>query len=371
MYRLRRFKFDIYMIKRILYIVNLLFVLLLLGVYIGLRVSPEFIPELSLLSYIYPLLLVVNVLFCLFWLFFKRKYIFVPLAVILIGSSYTPRFIGFNSQASNQEQEKTLSIMTFNVGHFQYNTQEDKKIAIANKDSILSLIKTMSPDVVCLQEYASVKKSKTCFHYIMTNVLGYEYFFAPDNSSNYVRGSVIYSKHSISRSGTLFPLKKNYYSKTYADVVYENKKMRIYNVHLDSYRLSEQEKNEVNKIKDAEMISEETSKSILAKLLETNKEQAKEVRELKSILDQTMEEYLLVGDFNATPYSYTYQVLQKDLKDSFVEKASGFSGTYNDLLPKFRIDYIFASQSIEFVSYEQNVYNYSDHNPVFARFKLK
>lgn len=371
MYRLRRFKFDIYMIKRILYIVNLLFVLLLLGVYIGLRVSPEFIPELSLLSYIYPLLLVVNVLFCLFWLFFKRKYIFVPLAVILIGSSYTPRFIGFNSQASNQEQEKTLSIMTFNVGHFQYNAQEDKKIAIANKDSILSLIKTMSPDVVCLQEYASVKKSKTCFHYIMTNVLGYEYFFAPDNSSNYVRGSVIYSKHSISRSGTLFPLKKNYYSKTYADVVYENKKMRIYNVHLDSYRLSEQEKNEVNKIKDAEMISEETSKSILAKLLETNKEQAKEVRELKSILDQTMEEYLLVGDFNATPYSYTYQVLQKDLKDSFVEKASGFSGTYNDLLPKFRIDYIFASQSIEFVSYEQNVYNYSDHNPVFARFKLK
>ena len=54
------------MIKRILYIVNLVFVLLLLGVYAGVRVSPEFIAELSLFSYIYPLLLVVNVLFCLF-----------------------------------------------------------------------------------------------------------------------------------------------------------------------------------------------------------------------------------------------------------------------------------------------------------------
>ena len=51
------------MIKRILYIVNLVFVLLLLGVYAGVRVSPEFIAELSLFSYIYPLLLVVNVLF--------------------------------------------------------------------------------------------------------------------------------------------------------------------------------------------------------------------------------------------------------------------------------------------------------------------
>ena len=359
------------MIKRILYIFNLLFVLLLLGVYVGMRVSPEFIPELSLFSYIYPLLLVVNVLFCLFWLFFKWKYIFVPLAVILIGSSYTPRFIGFNSQASNQEQEKTLSIMTFNVKGFQYKAEEDKTIAIANKDSILSLIKASSADIVCLQEYASVKKSKTCFHYIMTEVLGYEHFFAPTNSSNYVRGSVIYSKYPISRSGALFPLKKNFYSKTYADVVVEKQTLRIYNVHLDSYRLSEQEKNEVNKIKDAEMISEETSKSIFAKLIETNKEQAIEVRELKSILDQTTENYLLVGDFNATPYSYTYQVLQKDLKDCFVEKASGFSGTYNDLLPKFRIDYIFASQSINFLSYEQNVYNYSDHNPVFARFELK
>ena len=147
--------------------------------------------------------------------------------------------------------------------------------------------------------------------------------------------------------------------------------MRVYNVHLDSYRLSEEEKSEVNKIKDAELISEETSKSIITKLLETNKEQAIEVRELKSILDQTTENYLLVGDFNATPYSYTYQVLQKDLKDSFVERASGFSGTYNDLLVKFRIDYIFSSQAIDFLSYEQNVYNYSDHNPVFARFELK
>ena len=66
-----------------------------------------------------------------------------------------------------------------------------------------------------------------------------------------------------------------------------------------------------------------------------------------------------------------FTIKQKDLKDCFVEKASGFSGTYNDLLPKFRIDYIFASQSINFLSYEQNVYDYSDHNPVFARFELK
>ena len=98
------------MIKRILYIVNLVFVLLLLGVYAGVRVSPEFIAELSLFSYIYPLLLVVNVLFCFFWLFFKWKYVFVPLAVVLIGVNFIPRFIGLNSEASDNEQSKSLSL---------------------------------------------------------------------------------------------------------------------------------------------------------------------------------------------------------------------------------------------------------------------
>jgi len=359
------------MIKRILYIVNLVFVLLLLGVYAGVRVSPEFIAELSLFSYIYPLLLVVNVLFCLFWLFFKWKYVFVPLAVVLIGVNFIPRFIGLNSEASDNEQSKSLSVMTFNVKGFQYNAENDKTIAIANKDSILSIIKSLSPDMVCLQEYSSVKKSETSFHYVMTKKLGYEHFFAPTNSSNYVRGSVIYSKYPITRSGTLFPMAKYYYSKTYVDLLVEKQTLRIYNVHLDSYRLSEEEKYEVNKIKDRKLISEETSKSILSKLLETNKEQAKEVRELKSVLDQTEEKYLLVGDFNATPYSYTYQMLIENLKDSFVERASGFSGTYNDLLPKFRIDYILASQGIDFLSYQQDVYQYSDHNPIFVKFKLK
>ena len=222
------------MIKKILYIVNLFFVLLLLGVYVGVRVSPEFISELSLFSYIYPLLLVVNICFCLFWLLFKWKYLFVPLAVVLVGVNFIPRFIGFNSQESDYDKEKSFSIMTFNVKGFQYNAKEDKTIAIANKDSILSLIKTYSPDIVCLQEYSSVKKSESSFHYVMTKNLGYEHFFAPTNSSNYVRGSVIYSKYPINRSGTLFPLKKNYYSKTYADVVLKNNKVRVYNVHLDS-----------------------------------------------------------------------------------------------------------------------------------------
>lgn len=357
------------MIKRILYIVNLVFVFLLLGTYVAARVSPEFIPELSLLSYIYPLLLVINLCFCVLWLFLKWRYLFVPLAAVLIGFSFVFRFVGINS--SEKELDDYLSVMTYNVKNFSQGAENDRIVAIRNKDSILGLIESYSPDIVCLQEYASVKKSKSCFHYVMTNVLGYKHFFAPENSSNYVRGSVIYSKNPISRSGALFPMDNEYYGKTYADIVVDKKVFRVYNVHLDSYMLSDEEKIEVNKIKDGQVTSEEMSKGIVAKLLETNKEQAKEVRELNSILEQTKESFLLVGDFNATAYSYTYQTLAKGLKDSFVERGSGFSATHNDLIPKFRIDYVFASEKIEVKAYSQEVFEYSDHNPVVVHFSLE
>lgn len=357
------------MIKRVLYIINLVFVLLLLGVYVSVRVSPEYIPELSLLSYVYPLLLIINLLFCFLWLFLKWKYLLVPLAVVLIGSNFVFRFVGINS--SEDKTENDLTVMTYNVKAFSQGAKDDRTIAIRNKDSILSLIESLSPDIVCLQEYASVKKSESCFHYVMTNKLGYAYFFAPDNAKNYVRGSVIYSKYPINRSGALFPMSKKYYSKTYADIAVNKKQFRVYNVHLDSYKLSDEEKDEVNKLKDGEITSEETSKGIIAKLLETNKEQAKEVRELTSVINETEDDFLLLGDFNATPYSYTYEILTKKLKDSFVERGSGFSSTHNDLLPKFRIDYILASERIEVLDYKQDVFEYSDHNPVVVDFSLE
>lgn len=357
------------MIKKLLYIVNLVFVLLLLGVYVGVRVSPEYIAELSLLSYVYPFLLVVNVLFCLLWLFLKWKYLFVPLAVVLIGVNFIPRFIGLNSENDNIA-EGSLRVMTYNVRNFQEGAQDDKSIAIRNKDSILFLVEKYAPDIVCLQEYASVKKSESCFHYIMVNKLGYKHFFAPDNMANYVRGSAIYSKYDISRSGTLFPMDKEYYSMAYADINVKKQKVRIYNVHLDSYMLSEEEKKEVEDIKEGQITSEQTSKSVLKKLMQTNKKQAQEVRELSNVINETEGSFLMVGDFNATPYSYTYQILTKGLKDSFVEKGSGFSGTHNFFAPKFRIDYVLASEKIGVESYKQEVFDYSDHNPVVVDFKI-
>ncbi len=356
------------MIKKLLYIVNLLVALLLAGVYAGEYLSPESFPKLSLLSYIYPLLLAVNVMFCIFWLFVKWKYLVIPLAVILIRVDYIPRLIGMSSQ--DTVSENALRIMTYNVKGFGEGTETDKDRRLTNTDSILAIVKRINPDIVCLQEYASAKKDKNSFHYRMVDQLGYKYFFAPVNSKTYIRGSAIYSKHEIVKAACPFPMKKEYYSFSFADIAKGGKTLRVYNVHLASYMISDQEKEELNAVSKGRMTTEQTSKSVLSKLMSANQKRAGQVRELASILEQTEEDFLIVGDFNATPYSHTYDIISKYASDSFTKCGRGLSGTYNGPLPAFRIDYIFAGKNINVESYNHYKCDFSDHIPVYSDFKI-
>jgi endonuclease/exonuclease/phosphatase family metal-dependent hydrolase len=53
---------------------------------------------------------------------------------------------------------------------------------------------------------------------------------------------------------------------------------------------------------------------------------------------------IVCGDFNDTPLSYSYRLMSKGLKDSFMEKGWGLGTTYAGALPALRIDYILCSQ---------------------------
>ena len=90
------------MLKRILYIANILVVLVLLGTYAGSFVRPEVAPLLSLFNYLYPFALIVNVLFCILWLFLKWRFLFVPLGVMIFGADYIPRLIVMNAGSDSE-----------------------------------------------------------------------------------------------------------------------------------------------------------------------------------------------------------------------------------------------------------------------------
>ncbi len=80
---------------------------------------------------------------------------------------------------------------------------------------------------------------------------------------------------------------------------------------------------------------------------------------------------ILCGDFNDTPASYTYNLLTKKLKDSFVEKGNGFGRTYAGKWPKFRIDYILHDENIKCVEHTVYKETYTDHYPISSKFILQ
>jgi len=80
--------------------------------------------------------------------------------------------------------------------------------------------------------------------------------------------------------------------------------------------------------------------------------------------------YLLAGDFNDTPVSYTVNQMANGLVNTFKEKGSGLGVTYNGNFPNFQIDYILATPNFGVRNYRIIDKKLSDHFAVRADLEL-
>ncbi len=357
------------MARRILYIINVCCALLLLGVYVGAMFPEGRLSVLSLLGYVYPILLAVNATFALLWLFWRWRNVFLPLAVILIGWDYVPRLVGTSS--CKEVTEQSFKILSCNVELFRHKAALEKSIIEENIDSVLSLIRKEQPDIVCLQEYVSLKKPANSVHRMLTDSLGFRYHTCSFENAGYLSGNAIYSKRPITRSGRLFPLEEENYSPAFADIKLGKKSLRLVNAHLTSYQLAEEEKQDVAAIAKGRLPDRQTSRGVVSKLLYANRKRAAETDRLTAILRENDKACVLVGDMNSTPYSYTYRELSKLMRDSFRGAGRGFGGTYNGQLPSFRIDYVFHTDGLRTLCHRVGYCDFSDHRPVIVQLEYK
>ncbi|MDR0790134.1 MAG: endonuclease/exonuclease/phosphatase family protein [Bacteroidales bacterium] len=374
------------MIKRILYIVNLLLVLLLLLAQSAAYVSPSTYDKLSLLTYSYPFLVLINAIFCILWLFVKIRFTIVPLAALILQINSIPLMVNYSKENLNLFSSKNapnilekeadilenapnifqadtdsvkstlLNFATYNVCGFGY-ASDDRN---ATFDSVLALLKSHDIDVVAMQDFPRISVKHAWHNKLLA--AGYKYFFSLDPDGSIVDKSVIYSKFPLGKTGGLLAWAEEPGEFIFADVRKGNKEFRIYNFHLASYLLS-QEEHKLHKVKDKE--------SIVRKLLAANRLRAKEVNDISETIATTEKPFLVVGDFNDTPFSYTYHKLSKHLSDCFVKKGRGFGITYNQLAVPFRIDYVLASKDFTTMAYDSPKCKYSDHFPVFVVLKLQ
>lgn len=308
---------------------------LLLGTILNAYIPPRVFPWLNLLSLSFPVLMILNVLFCLTWIILwkKRAVFFLAFSLFLIVP--TSRWINYREKKSIKPN---LKMLTFNI----------KGGRVGGTGKVFNYLKNSGADVILLQEYSS-----------QYQVSGYDfgvgnYEIVALNSKTKI---LDHGKIATTGNGNSF----------YADIEINGKRIRFINLYLSPFSF---EKQKVKPSEDLEQ-NENKLRYILGKLVPTFKNHQAEVQDLQNAVSASPYPVILAGDFNAVPNSYEYYHLLKNLKDVFVEVGRGSATSFHDYKFPIRIDHVFCSQSIQTVAYRvDRSAKLSDHFPVITEFYI-
>lgn len=333
-------------IDKVIYLVNSFFAVILLLSFGVQFIRPSISPFFSILSLSVPVLIVINLIFCIYWISMLKKQFIVSFFVLFIGYSQIISFFKISNNI-NRVSDNNISIMSYNVRLFNlYQWIKVDNIGL----KIQNLINEHSPDVVSLQEYTS----NDIFH---LNSYPYNHFSISDGIKN--NGLAFYSKLPIVSSGILKSKNINI-NAIYIDVLKNNDTLRFYNIHLKSFKFE-------SKLKS---IDSNNSDKLINLLDDTFKVQENQAVYISNHIKNSPYKVVISGDLNNTAYSYVYRLLKDDLKDSFVESGSGFGRTYNFKYFPMRIDFILVDQNFRINKFETLEENFSDHFPIISIFNL-
>lgn len=344
---------------------------LLLGIQAG-NADPRKHALIAFFGLAYPFFLLLNVLMIILWIM-RGRLIFALITVGLICFGWHALIATVGIFGDAGEGPKTDSglvrMMTYNVHSFK-KYGEDSNEGV--KQQMLAVVRKENPDIICFQEYYTRRKGSydiTDSLKLMLNTSHY-YFVSSSENSYEGTGLAIFSRYPIVGKGIIaFSADHGGNASIYIDILVKDKKIRVYNVHLQSISFDKQDYNYLDKVK--EMETEITpAKRILRMLKTAFVKRSEQVDIMKAHMKTCETPFLIAGDFNDTPASYAVTQLTKSLNNSFVEKGTGLGRTYNGKFPNFQIDYISATKTIKIINHRIIQAKLSDHFPVRSDLRI-
>ncbi len=335
---------------KLIYIINSVFAFILLFSYIIPEIKPSILSYVSLLSLFIPIIIIINILFVFYWIIKLKKQFILSLAVILLGYNYLISFINFSNN-SEYVGGNNISVMSYNVNVFNYNKFNNELKQKLSRDSIIAYTSTKEVDIISFQEYSN----KFPFEF-----KSYPYKFESLREGYLNFGQAIFSRFPINSSGTIkFENSNN--GAIFTDIIINRDTIRIYNIHLQSFKFDKSlEVSEFN----------ENSDKLLKDLNNTFQIQQGQAEILESHISNSPHRVVVSGDFNNTAFSYTYNLIKSDLKDSFVEKGSFLGQTYNYNSIPLRIDFILVDKLFKVNDFKIEKVKYTDHSPIISKFTI-
>lgn len=353
---------------KILLVVNAVFAFTLLMSYLAISINPEDFALPAFFGLAYPYLLLINIILVVVWAMLLRLEALISVVVIALGFTHFSNYIKLTRPSG--DKTNTFKVLSYNVRLFNYF---ENKNGPTSENRIVEFLKVQKPDIVCLQEFFvsgnSVQK-ETAFaaglggkYYSHIKVLG--------RGKNRYYGIVTLSKFPIIRKGEIIHPGSSSLS-IFTDVLISNDTFRIYNNHLQSFRLKKMERSfleEMTSADDKETMEE--VKSLSVSLKKGFIRRALQAQVVKDNIARSPFPVIVAGDFNDTPVSYAYRKIRKGLNDSFVNSGYGAGFTYRGNYPPNRIDYILYDNALINSYFEIIKVRYSDHYPIVAYFRNK
>ena len=385
----------------------ILAILLMLSGFVP-TISPETNSWLPLLGLAFPVFFALMVVAFFYWLLQGKWRSLFALSCLLLNLGQASLYIQWNDlnaetqgskNASNgleNKQEgdgpvnkealdmnaKKLKIITYNTQLFGLY-QNESSVDIVNTeympamDSFLQVLKKENADVVCLQEvYAKAGGLKALALFLKAEG-GYDHSQTYTLSELRPYGMIVLSKYAIKRWKPL-PLGSNTGNMAmWFDIeipseyaFLRNAQIRIYNLHLQSFRFAKKDYEVMQKQKEQKEIDLEGSKGIISRLRLGYQRRAQQVGIVKqSVLNCDLPK-VICGDFNDIPVSYSYRQLSAGMRDAFVEAGRGLETTYKGSMPSFRIDYVLFDNPMRALNYKSIKEVPSDHKLLVAELQV-
>jgi endonuclease/exonuclease/phosphatase family metal-dependent hydrolase len=351
---------------KILLAANALFALSLLLAYLAVIISPDDFALPALFGLAYPYLLLINILFVVAWAMLIRFEALISVVVIAIGINNFSNYIKLKKPAG--DKTNTFKVLSYNVRLFNYFEK-----GITSEKSIITYLKSQSSDIICLQEFFLAGKPSV-EETMLISALGGKYYShmkITESGKNRYYGIITLSKFPIIRKGEIIHPGSSSLS-IYTDVLINADTVRIYNNHLQSFRLKRMERSFIEELTTPEEKAKmKEVKSLSVSLKKGFVKRALQAQVVKDHINKCPYPVLVLGDFNDTPVSYAYRRIRKGLNDSFVNSGYGAGFTYRGNYPPNRIDYILYDNYFINSYFEIIKLRYSDHYPIIAYFKRK
>ena len=332
---------------KLIYILNSFFAFILILSYLIPKIKPSILSSLSLISLLIPIIFVVNMLFVVYWIVKLKRQFLLSFIILLLGLNYVKSFINFSNNSEYVGGEK-ISIMSYNVRMFNIYSWI-KKTGV--KDSIADFINKTNPDIVSIQEYNNVENF---------NLIDHPFKYMSLSGENIKYGQAIFSKFPIINSGEI-KFRKSTNSAIFSDIKVGYDTIRLFNIHLQSFKL----KSDI----DISSINNDSSR-LINSFSDTFRIQQDQAEIVMQEINRSPYKVVVSGDFNNTAFSYVYNLIKSDLKDSFFEKGNGLGQTYSFNLIPLRIDFILVDKSFKVNNFKTFKFAYSDHFPIFSEFSV-